>query len=240
MCGRYVLRHSAQEIQQRFGVDEFTGTLVPHYNIAPTQQMPVIVQHGEARQMQMMRWGLVPAWAKEPNASLSTFNARAEGIAEKPMYRTPLRRQRCLVPADGFYEWSPSKDAGKGGKKQPYFIHLRDDALFAFAGLYDHWRAPDGSDLWSYTIITSEPNDLIAPLHNRMAVILPRENEYEWLDPGITDPFQVMRLLKPYPADQMEAFPVSTLVNNARHDTPEMISPIRPVEGASGESTLWT
>jgi putative SOS response-associated peptidase YedK len=223
MCGRYVLRHSAQEIQQRFDVDDFAEALEPRYNIAPTQQMPVIVQRGDKRQMQAMRWGLVPSWMKEPNASLSTFNARAEGIAEKPMYRGPIRRQRCLVPADGFYEWTPS---ASGSKKQPYFIHLRDNELFAFAGLYDHWRAPDGSDLWSYTIITGEPNAVLAPLHHRMAVILRREDEEEWLDPGITDPFQVMRLLKPYPADDMEAYPVAPLVNNARNDAPEMVAQV--------------
>jgi putative SOS response-associated peptidase YedK len=219
MCGRYVLRHTTQEIQQRFALEEMIGEMEPRYNIAPTQTLPVIVQRGEQRVAQPMRWGLVPSWAKEPNLSLATFNARAEGIAEKPLYRGPIRRQRCLVPADGFYEWQPTD-----GKKQPYFIHLKDDALFAFAGLYDHWRQPDGTDLWTYTIITGEPNAVIAPLHHRMAVILRRENEAEWLDPGITDPFQVTRLLTPYPADQMEAYPVTTLVNNARQDSPEMIA----------------
>lgn len=223
MCGRYALHHTAQEIQQRFALEGLIGALEPRYNIAPTQVLPVIVQHGEARTAQEMRWGLVPSWAKEPNLSLSTFNARAEGIADKPMYRGPIRRQRCLVPADGFYEWQPT-----GGKKQPYFIRMKDDSLFAFAGLYDHWRQPDGTDLWTYTLITGEPNAVVAPLHHRMVVILRREDEAEWLDPGITDPFQVTRLLTPYPAEAMEAYPVTTLVNNARQDAPTMIAPSTP------------
>jgi putative SOS response-associated peptidase YedK len=223
MCGRYTLRHSAQEIQQRFGLNAGSAEVVPRYNIAPTQMLPVIFQRGETRLAQPMRWGLVPAWAKEINTSLSTFNARAEGIADKPMYRGPIRRQRCLVPADGFYEWGA---ATQGSKKQPYFIHRRDDALFAFAGLYDHWRQPDGTDLWSYTLITTTPNATVAPLHNRMSVILLPEDEAEWLDPGITDPFQVTRLLRPAPDDLLAAYPVATLVNNARTDAPEMIVPL--------------
>ena len=221
MCGRYVLHHSAQEVQARFGLVTSLSEVSPRYNAAPTQQLPVIVARGEARRLEWMRWGLVPSWAKEINPAVSTFNARAEGISEKPMYRGPIRRQRCLVPADGFYEW---RAAGK--HKQPYFIHRADDALFAFAGLYDRYRQPDGTDLWSYTIITTEPNAEIAPLHHRMAVILRPEDEEEWLAPEVTDPLQVMRLLRPYPDGELAVYPVSTLVNNARQDAPEMIAPI--------------
>jgi putative SOS response-associated peptidase YedK len=221
MCGRYVFHHSAQEMQARFGLEEIPEDIEARFNAAPTQNLPVIVQHGDNVQMEWMRWGLVPSWAKEIKTNVSTFNARAEGISDKPMYRGPIRRQRCLVPADGFYEWH-----AEGRVKQPYFIHRADDALFAFAGLYDHYRQPDGTDLWSYTIITTEPNADIKPLHNRMAVILRPEDEAEWLDPSVTDPFQVARLLRPYPDGELEVYPVSRLVNNSRHDSPEMIAPI--------------
>ncbi|MBA3825912.1 MAG: SOS response-associated peptidase [Ktedonobacterales bacterium] len=221
MCGRYVLHHSAQQVQARFGLSTIMTALTPRYNAAPTQQLPVIVQHDATVQLEWMRWGLVPSWAKEINPNISTFNARAEGISEKPMYRGPIRRQRCLVPADGFFEWHA---AGKG--KQPYFIHRADDALFAFAGLYDRYRQPDGTDLWSYTIITTEPNAEIAPLHHRMAVILRPEDEAEWLDPDVTDPLQVTRLLRPYPDGALAVHPVSTRVNNARLDEAAMIAPL--------------
>ena len=221
MCGRYVLHSSTHEIQARFGLSETIHVVEPRYNAAPTQQLPVIVQRGAERRMKWMRWGLVPSWAKAINPNVSTFNARAEGISEKPMYRGPIRRQRCLVPADGFYEWH-----AEGTKKQPYFIHRADDALFAFAGLYDRYRQPDGTDLWSYTIITTEPNAEIAPLHHRMAVILRPENEEEWLAPDITDPMQVARLLRPYLDGELAVYPVSSRVNNARLDGPEMIAPI--------------
>jgi putative SOS response-associated peptidase YedK len=221
MCGRYVFHQSAQAVQARFGLSVVAGEIEPRYNAAPTQQMPVIVQHGDARGLEWMRWGLVPSWAKEIDSRVSTFNARAEGISDKPMYRGPIRRQRCLVPADGFYEWHAE---GKG--KQPYFIHRADDAMFAFAGLYDHYRQPDGTDLWSYTIITTTPNAEIAPLHNRMAVILRPEDEEEWLDPNVTDAMQITRLLRPYPDGELAVYPVSLRVNNARQDSPQMIAPI--------------
>lgn len=221
MCGRYVLHHTAAQLQARFGLSAIAGEVEARYNAAPTQQLPVILQRGTDLRLEWMRWGLVPSWAKEINPSISTFNARAEGISEKPMYRGPIRRQRCLVPADGFYEWHA---AGKA--KQPYFIHRADDALFAFAGLYDRYRQPDGTDLWSYTIITTEPNAEIAPLHHRMAVILRPEDEAEWLDPGVTDPLQVARLLRPYPDGELAVYPVSTRVNNARLDDAAMIAPL--------------
>ena len=220
MCGRYTLRKTG-EIQARFLVNDAPADLAPRYNIAPSERMPVIVQHEENRKIEVMSWGLVPSWSKEPKPPFSTFNARAEGIAEKPAFRLPIRRRRCLIPADGFYEWGKT-----GSRKQPYFIHMRDDRLFAFAGLYDIWHGEGGQEIISYTIITGEPNDVIAPLHNRMAVILRPEDEAEWLDPGVTDPFQVTRLLKPYPADEMDVYPVSSLVNRAGYDTADMVAPM--------------
>lgn len=224
MCGRYVLRHTMAEIQQRFAVQQVSLDFAPRYNVAPTQQMPVIVQHGADRVLETMKWGLVPSWSKDQKPAFATINARAEGITEKPAYRVPIRRQRCLIPADGFYEWSECD-----GAKAPYFIHFRDDQLFAFAGLYDIFHAPHGEILRTFTIITAAPNDSLAPYHHRMAVILPEGEEDEWLDPGVTDPFQVTRLLKPHPTPDLEVYQVAKLVNRAGYDAPELISPLAPI-----------
>lgn len=220
MCGRYVLRQT-DGLQERFGLSAPPGKMPARYNVAPSERMPVIVQRGEDRVAEWMTWGLIPSWSKEPKASFSTFNARAEGIAEKPAFRTPLRRRRCLVPADGFYEWSKT-----GGRKQPYFIHRPDDQLFAFAGLYDIWQGQTGDAIASFTIVTTTPNDLISPLHDRMAVILSPDDESEWLDPGVTDAFQITRLLQPAPDDVLEVYPVGLKVNRAGTESPSLIAPI--------------
>lgn len=227
MCGRYALSQVA-ELPARFGLGQLTLDLAPRYNIAPGQFAPVILQAGDERRAEVMRWGLVPAWSREAQPGYATFNARAEGIAAKPAFRGPIRRQRCLVPADGFYEWR--KD---DARKQPYYIHRTDGALFAFAGLYDRYRQPDGEILQTYTIITTTPNALIAPLHHRMAVVLPPADEDEWLDPAVTDPEQIARLLRPSAPDVLAAYPVGRLVNDGRREGPELIAPLAaPPESA--------
>jgi putative SOS response-associated peptidase YedK len=216
MCGRYTLAHP-QQLALRFDVEQPVA-VDPTYNAAPSEQLPVIVEregHREARQMQ---WGLIPSWSKDPQIGFKMMNARAETVAEKPSYRRPLRRQRCLVPATGFFEWQQTQNG-----KQPYYFHLRDEDLFAFAGLFDTWRDPQGRPLETYTIITIAANELLAPIHERMPVILPRDAEALWLDPEIEDAELLTALLRPYPAEAMEAYPVSRRVNSVRNNDADLI-----------------
>ncbi|MCA1666687.1 MAG: SOS response-associated peptidase [Thermomicrobia bacterium] len=218
MCGRYALVVVGDgSLQRRFSLEEVLDAPHPHFNVAPTQTMPVIVRNSPNR-VEMMRWGLIPSWAKDATIGNRMINARAETVAEKPAYRKPLRSQRCLVPATGFFEW---KRDGEG--KTPHFIHLVDESLFAFAGLYDRWRDANGETVLSYTILTTEANALTADIHNRMPVILRREDEDDWLDPANTEPEQVLPLLRPYSASEMEAYPVSRMVNSPMHDAPDVL-----------------
>ena len=221
MCGRYVL-NAPEDLSERFQLRQMSLHLPRSYNVAPTDEMPVVVEPTEEeREALMMKWGLVPRWTKPGGKKPPTpFNARAESLSEKPMFRNLIKNRRCLVPANGFYEWNQV-----GGAKQPYYITLPDEPMFAFAGLYDEFADEDGEVLRSYTVITTEPNELMAELHNRMPVILHRDDEEEWLDPDVTEPRQVERLLRPYPAEEMEAVPVSRAVNNVRNDGPQLIEP---------------
>ena len=219
MCGRYTLT-KLTDIQGRFQVSQaIASTANPRYNAAPSQQMPVVLQDkSEVNELELLQWGLIPFWSKEPKATYSTINARAEGIESKPAYRRPIRSQRCIIPADGFFEW---KKEGKA--KLPHYIHLKSGDLFGFAGLYDVFKHADGSLLKTFTIITTEANEIMQPIHNRMPVILPAEAEAEWLDYTLTDPFQVLRLLKPYPSELLEIYPVSREVNKPSNDVPELV-----------------
>lgn len=218
MCGRYVLS-KPHNVVDRFGVAQSKMPLEPKFNIAPSQVMPVVLQESSGEVvLEGLKWGLVPFWSKEPKAEYSTINARAEGIDTKPAYRKPIRSQRCIIPATGFYEWEKTPHG-----KVPHFIHLKTDEIFGFAGLYDIYRDKEGQELKTFTIITTEANSLVEKLHNRMPVILHRENEAEWLDRETTDVHQVLRLLKPYPADLMEVYPVSRRVNSPEVDEPELL-----------------
>jgi putative SOS response-associated peptidase YedK len=217
MCGRYGLVPD-QSFDERFRVENRQEPLFPQYNIAPGASMPVVVRNSPNR-VAMMKWGLIPHWSKEPQVKFSTINARAETITTSPAYRAPFRSRRCLVPASGFYEWRATKDG-----KQPYFIRLKGEQLFAFAGLYDVWRDAEGQELFSYTIITTAPNSLMTPIHNRMPVILRREDEDAWLDKD-TGTGRLVALLVPYPAERMEAYTVSRAVNNPAHEGEELIRP---------------
>ena len=190
----------------------------PRYNVAPSQDIPAILNQ-YPDELSMVRWGLIPSWAKEENTKYSMINAKAETIAEKPAYRGPIRKRRCLIPADSFYEWKKTKD----GPKRPFRIMLKDQSLFVFAGVWDHWER-DGKEILSCSIITTEPNELMKGIHDRMPVILPKDQEEVWLKDIALD--EVLGLLKPYDADAMEAYEVSTVVNSPANDHPEVLQAI--------------
>ncbi len=231
MCGRYVLTDTG-ELQTRFDIATTGGgpEVAARYNIAPTQTLPVVTRHSPNR-LEAMRWGLIPSWAKDASIGSRLINARAETVAEKPSFRNALRARRCLVPASGFYEWKRH-----GTRKIPQYITLPDAPLFAFAGLWEQWRSPEGETVRSYTIITTEPNDLMATIHNRMPVILPREIEDDWLNGEITDAGYLQSLLRPYPADAMTAYAVSPAVSSPARDTPDLIRPTAEVEIPGSET----
>jgi putative SOS response-associated peptidase YedK len=218
MCGRYSLV-PAENIAARFDAQQDQLSLLPRYNIAPSQSLPVVVRNSPNRLVEM-QWGLITSWSKEPRAQFSTINARAETIAKSPVFRGPFKSQRCLVPASGFYEWQRTSNG-----KQPFCIRLKDNDLFAFAGLYDIWHDTAGNELYSYTVITTVPNGLVAPIHNRMPVILRRDDEDVWLDKA-TEPARLMALLVAYPAEEMEAYPVSRAVNNPANEGAELMQPL--------------
>ena len=224
MCGRFTLHHDAQEIAERFGAESLPE-LEPRYNIAPTQGVTVVTQNG-SRHLAQYHWGLIPAWAKDRTIGSRMINARAETLAEKPAFRTALQRRRCLIPADGFYEWREADNPEEGGRT-PMYIHRRDGALFAFAGLWEEWHDPaTQTPLRSCTIITGSPNPIIAPVHDRMPMILNREDEGRWLDHAVKDAPTLLSLLAPYPAEEIEVYPVSRRVNAPVVDDPDLIRPV--------------
>jgi putative SOS response-associated peptidase YedK len=224
MCGRYTLskkEHFDTLLQEAgFIFDEFSETrLVPRFNVAPSQQIPVILDSAP-NTITSAKWGLIPPWAKDEKIGNSLTNARAETVAEKPAFRSAFRKRRCWVPADGFYEWKKTPVG-----KQPYRFSMKDGALFFFAGLWELWRNPEGKELRTVTLITTEPNAVTQPVHDRMPVILQPENRDAWFSSSAT-PDELKSLLVPYPAEAMKAEPVSTAVNSARYDGPELINPI--------------
>ena len=224
MCGRFTLTTSPEELQAAFDWLKMPPEIgEPRYNIAPTQPVAVVPNDGFNR-LDYFTWGLIPSWSKDPSVGSRMINARAETLAEKPSYRSAFRRRRCLILADGFYEWQ----AIPGQKtKQPMYIGLEDHRPFAFGGLWEIWNSPDGGQIYSCTIITTEPNPLMATIHNRMPLILPPESYTQWLDSNEQRPDALQSLLQPYPANQMAAYPVSTLVNSPANDTPELVEPLR-------------
>ncbi len=220
MCGRYILTITGKVLAEAFGVDE-TPELAPRYNISPTQEAPVVREAGGRRRMDLLRWGLIPSWAKDPSIGQRLINARAETAASKPSFRSALRTRRCLVPADGFYEWQKTP-AGK----QPWLIRMRDAGPFALAGLWENWQLPGGEPLESFTILTTRPNELVAPLHDRMPVILPPESWDLWLDPELREPPVLSHLLRPYAPGAMTAYPVTPAVGSPAFDEPACIVPL--------------
>ena len=221
MCGRYTHTNEIRDVRIQLNLDEIF-TLRPRYNIAPGQEAPVIVNTDGVRKLAMMRWGLVPSWAKDPSIGNRMINARAETLTEKPSFKRLVGKRRCLVLADGFYEWRRD-----GKRKFPMRIVLKDKQPFSFAGLWDLWKRSEGGELYSFTIITTEANDLLRPIHDRMPVILDSDCGKTWLDPQFTDPRILTLLLQPFRSDAMEAYEVSTLVNSPTNDLPECIEELR-------------
>jgi putative SOS response-associated peptidase YedK len=217
MCARYSF-FNVQLYQLSFGVEP--TDVEPHYNIAPTDVAPVIVQDEAGRRTEHMQWGLVPSWSKDPAVGQKLINARADTLAEKPSFRTAFKRRRCLVPADGFFEWK-----GEKGSKQPFFVHRRDGRPFAFAGLWEYWEGVGGA-LVTYTIVTTEPNELCATVHNRMPVILASSDYDAWLDHRVQDVSRLQPLLCPYAPDELELYPVTKAMSNPTYESPVIVEPV--------------
>lgn len=222
MCGRYFLEATLEEIEALVGPLAEADRLAPRYNIAPTQPVPIVREDalGE-RHLKLVHWGLVPSWSKGPDPRFSMINARAETLAEKPAYRAAYRYRRCLVPASGFYEWRPT---GRG-RKQPYAIARRDRAPLAMAGIWEHWMGADGSELESCSIVVTAANATLAPIHERMPVILDPADFDHWLDRNHQHTADLDALLRPCPDDWLETWPVSRDVNNPQHDGRALIQP---------------
>jgi len=218
MCGRFSLG-LVYGFSTRFGVPE-VPELKPRYNIAPFQHVPIIVG-GEARSVKWMRWGLVPHWAKGEEFGLKLINVRSESAMEKPMFKPLLNRQRCLVPATGFYEWQK-----QGTRKRPYHIRVKDQEYFAMAGIYDTW-SKEGEDLVTFSILTTAANEAISPIHDRMPVILRREREAAWASKEVLSADELSEIFQPLPASSIDAYPVSEMVNDSRADHPDMVVPQR-------------
>jgi putative SOS response-associated peptidase YedK len=209
MCGRFGLFASGEELRERYPFVEVPPPVEPRYNIAPTQQVAAVRSSAKGSEFAFLRWGLIPSWASDPAIGHKLLNARAETIAEKPSFRSAFKRRRCVIPASGFYEW---QNTG-ARRKQPYFIRPREGGLFSFAGLWEEWHDPRGEVVETCTILTTEANDVMRPLHDRMPVILDRDSDALWLDAG-ADATSLHALLVPYSSERMEAFPVSPWVSN--------------------------
>jgi len=222
MCGRYGRRADKQRItewMQTHNTNVFDDSyLAPSYNVAPRSFQPVVrLNQDGARELMLMRWGLVPAWAKSESSGLSPINAKAETLATSPMFREAFKRRRCLVPADLFYEWQKTGEK----TKQPYAIGLRDGSIFAFAGLWEAWKdKPAGATLQTYTIVTTGPNELMERIHDRMPLIVPQQEYSRWLNSDLSQP--PVDLLRPYPAEEMKAWKVSQRVGNVRNNAPDL------------------
>ena len=212
-----------------FGVQEIIDDLQPSFNVAPTDKVAVVLNNG-VKQLVAMRWGLVPFWATDPKIASKHINARAETLTVKPAFKDAFKRRRCLVVADGFFEWQK-----QGATKIPMFIHLEPERPFGFAGLYEIWTPPLGEKLVTCTIITTEANELVRPIHDRMPVILPKDAEDFWLDSAVEDHTRLLDLLQPYQASDMSAFTVSKLVNSVKNNSPECIEPV----SAMGQPPLF-
>lgn len=223
MCGRFTLRTPSAQLARHFHLPEISGfdpPLEPRFNIAPSQKVVAIrAAGGGGREMVMLRWGLVPSWAEDPGIGNRLINARADSVHQKPSFRTAFRRRRCLVAADGFYEWQST-----AGQKQPYHFSLGNQRVFGFAGLWEAWER-NGQAIESCTLITTEANETVAPVHNRMPVILAETDYDTWLDPGIQDSEKLLPLLCPFHAEPLIATPVGRWVNAPAHEGPRCIEP---------------
>jgi putative SOS response-associated peptidase YedK len=221
MCGRFTITIEAAALQMELGLAETPVEWKPRFNVAPTQPVAVLT-NPTLEKLEFMRWGLVPSWAKDIEIGSRLINARSETIDQKPSFKNSFARRRCLILADGFYEWYRAKDKSSGS--QPYYFTLKDHKLFSFAGIWDLWQSPEGSELLSCSIITCSANEIVKPYHERMPVILTSNDYQDWLK-GI-NPVELKQLLRPFPSKLMEAHPVSRLVNSAHIESPQCITPI--------------
>jgi putative SOS response-associated peptidase YedK len=207
MCGRFVLITDLSVIGRDFIVPNVRVSFSRSLEVSPGQQIPAVMRRGDHNELALLRWGLIPAWCRDPSIGAKLFNARAETIAEKPSFKNAFANRRCLIPADGFFEWK--KD---GSKKIPYYFFLTSGKLMAFAGLYETWIAPDKKHVHTCTIITTRPNAIVEPIHDRMPVIIPQAAQDLWLAPGSKDPAKLLELLKPYPAFEMACRPADSQI----------------------------
>ena len=254
MCGRYASSRRPEDLIEEFEVvdSRVPEPLAPDYNVAPTKEVYAVVERppskeaGDAgeppeRQLRVVKWGLVPSWAKDASIGNRMINARMETVAEKPAYKRAFASRRCLLPADGYFEWYPTQQTGRSGKplKQPFFIHPRDGGLLAMAGLYEIWRDPDRPEddperfRWTCTVLTTQAEDAVGHIHDRMPLMVERDRWAAWLDPGASARDDLLSLLVPAAPGRLEAFPVSTDVNNVRNNGPELVEPI------PAEEALW-
>ena len=221
MCGRYSLHHRSERIVERFNLDGVLFEHEPRFNVAPGQIIPAIISR-EGKTLAGFKWGLVPHWAANPSIGNRMINTRAETLLQKPAFRETLERRRCLIPADGFYEWRKLPSG-----KQPVYIRREDGNLFAFAGLWEKWIGPDGQPLFTASIVTVRPNRIVSEVHDRMPAMLDQDHETQWLDWQRRGPEEILSLLRPYDDDLLEAFEVSRSVNRVENDSPELIMPIK-------------
>lgn len=220
MCGRYTITSAPEAYRVLFGYAE-QPNFPPRYNVAPTQPIPIVrLEQGE-RHFALVRWGLIPSWVKDPNDFALLINARGESVTDKPAFRNAMKRRRCLIPADGFYEWQPT-----GGRKQPYYIRAKAGAPLVFAGLWETWEGPNGEEVDSATIITTRANRLLADIHDRMPVIVPADAFDLWLDCANVDATTASALIAPAPEDLLEAYPVATAVNRTANDNAKLLEPV--------------
>ena len=229
MCGRYTLTADAESIQLAFGLDDVSAWEQPRYNIAPTQVVPVITNR-EPKTLSLLKWGLVPSWAKDPKIGSRMINARAETAPEKPSFRTAFKRRRCLIPADGYYEW-----AKRDGRKAPMYLQRSDRELFAFAGLWENWKQAEGDWLQTFTILTTAANEAVRPFHHRMTVMIEPDDYETWLSEEALSPDEWLPILTRCESLPLTASEVSTLVNKPANDFPEVI---QPLEAASQRDLL--
>lgn len=222
MCGRYTQTNEIAVLVKRFGIATANLIIKKRFNIAPGQDAPVII-NDNGRILKLMRWGLVPFWAKDEKIGYKMINARAETVAVKPGYKNSLKRKRCLIPADGFFEWRKEPDRKL---KVPMRFCLNDGQMFAFAGLWDSWKSTDGHEVETFTIITTAANELLSRFHQRMPVILTKEDEESWLNPENEEPRDLIPLLKAFPAGEMHCYDVSTIINSPKNDSPDCIKPL--------------
>jgi|tagenome__1003787_1003787.scaffolds.fasta_scaffold20787077_1 putative SOS response-associated peptidase YedK len=228
MCGRFRLsRIDRYVLEEKFGAS-IEAELLPHYNIAPTQTVAVVRMRDDQRVIAGQRWGLIPNWSKDAKAGFSLINARSEEVFEKPAYAEPFRKRRCLVIADGFYEW---KKVG-AGKKQPYCFTLKDDSAFAFAGIWDSWKSPERMAIESCSILTTSPNALCAQVHDRMPVIMEPRHYEAWLTAPATEAKNLQELLIPFEAERMKKYAVNPLVNSPKNDSPQVMEPFQPPQAS--------